>query len=193
MQVSGLRPRPGRRDERGASMVEAAIVTPVVVALLFGIVEFGMLFKDYLGLNAMVRAGTRAVSANPRSALFPTVTVNGMQRASMAVNPANVEELWIYKANVDNDFPQGFNGFSDCTVCVTFRWDYGTGAFVVDKDSWASTDQNACPTGSGGPPDRVGVYMKVKHDPMTGIIRSLSLSESSVTNFEPYPALSGCK
>jgi hypothetical protein len=35
--------------------------------------------------------------------------------------------------------------------------------------------------------------MKIKHDPMTGIIRSLKLSENSVTNFEPYPVLSGCK
>lgn len=192
MQVtspSRLRQRP----ERGASMVEAAIVTPVVVALLFGIVEFGMLFKDYLGLNAMVRAGTRAASANPRSALLPTVTVAGMQRASMAINPANVEELWIYKANTTNDFPLGLSSFADCTVCMTFRWDYGTGTFVVDKDTWASTDQNACAAGSGGPPDRVGVYMKIKHDPMTGIIRSLKLSENSVTNFEPYPVLSGCK
>ena len=174
-------------------MVEAAIVTPVVVAMLFGIIEFGMLFKDYLGLNAMVRAGTRSASANPRSALFATTTMTGMQRASMAVNPSNVEQLWVYKANVDNDFPEGFSNFSDCTVCVTFRWDNGTSTFVVDKDDWASTAQNACPAGSGGPPDRVGVYMRVRHDPMTGIVGSLTLSESSVTNFEPYPALQGCK
>ena len=45
--------------ERGASAVEAAIVTPVVVAMLFGIIEFGMLFKDYLGTQAMLRAGVR--------------------------------------------------------------------------------------------------------------------------------------
>ena len=39
------------RPERGASAVEAAIVTPVVVAMLFGIIEFGMLFKDWLAVT----------------------------------------------------------------------------------------------------------------------------------------------
>jgi hypothetical protein len=49
------RTRGGRVVSRGASLVEFAIVMPLLVVLLFGIVDFGMLFAD---LNSM-RLGTR--------------------------------------------------------------------------------------------------------------------------------------
>ena len=40
-----------RRTERGAVSVEAAITTPLLVALAFGIIEFGLLLKDDLGVT----------------------------------------------------------------------------------------------------------------------------------------------
>jgi hypothetical protein len=78
-------------------MVEAAIVTPVVVAMLFGIIEFGMLFKDYLATQAMLRAGVRVASASPRTASFAQDTADKVQETASALNPAAVEELWVYK------------------------------------------------------------------------------------------------
>ncbi len=44
-------------QERGAVMVEMAIVVPIFVLLLFGMLEFGLAFKDKL---AMTHAVTRA-------------------------------------------------------------------------------------------------------------------------------------
>ena len=34
------------RDERGASLIEAAIILPVVILIVFGIIEFGLALKD---------------------------------------------------------------------------------------------------------------------------------------------------
>ena len=54
------------RNETGQTMVEFTIVLPILVVLLFGIMEFGILFNNYVTLTDAVRAGARkaAVSRN---------------------------------------------------------------------------------------------------------------------------------
>jgi Flp pilus assembly protein TadG len=46
----------------GVSMVEMAIVTPILVLLLFGILEMGLLIKDYLGISQAAREGVRTAA-----------------------------------------------------------------------------------------------------------------------------------
>ncbi len=51
-----------RRDERGAAVVEFALVLPVLVLFVFGIVEFGRAYNARIELTAAVREGARAVA-----------------------------------------------------------------------------------------------------------------------------------
>jgi Flp pilus assembly protein TadG len=55
--IHRLRPR-GRRDE-GASAVEFALVLPILLLLVFGIISYGTLFAQQLALNNGVRQGAR--------------------------------------------------------------------------------------------------------------------------------------
>jgi Flp pilus assembly protein TadG len=174
-------------------MVEAAIVTPVLAAMLFGIIELGMLFKDYLGTQAMIQAGVRVGSASPRTVDFAQAAADRMQRTGTAVSPSDVVELWVYKANSADDFPAGATSFADCTVCVKFGWDAGAQRFVPTHDGWSWSDQNACTASAGGPPDRIGVYAKVRHDAITGVMGPTTISEATAMHLEPFPALSGCR
>ena len=199
--VKGLRgsERPARRrrripGDRGASAVEAAIVTPVVLALIFGIVELGFVFKDYLAVAGAVRAGVRTASANPRNATFAQAAANKVAQTGGAMNFADVQEMWVYKVDATTNKPFGQTDFSACTVCVKFRWDIGTQAFVPTSDTWASTTQNACSLSIGGPLDRIGVYLKLKHDPFTGLVlKTIYISEASILSLEPIPARAGCQ
>jgi hypothetical protein len=53
------------RDARGATLVEAALVTPLFLLLTFSIVEFGAVFYAYLALENGVSLATRyAVTGN---------------------------------------------------------------------------------------------------------------------------------
>jgi Flp pilus assembly protein TadG len=54
----------GRSDEddRGAAMVEFAIVLPLLVMLTFGIIEFGRAFNTTISLRAAAREGARAAA-----------------------------------------------------------------------------------------------------------------------------------
>jgi Flp pilus assembly protein TadG len=49
-----------RRDERGANLVEFVIILPLLVLLVFGIIEFGVNFDRKIGVNSASREGARA-------------------------------------------------------------------------------------------------------------------------------------
>lgn len=57
------RPRFRKADERGAAIVEAAVIFPLLFLIVFGSLEFGLLFKDGLTGSNAVRTGGRAISA----------------------------------------------------------------------------------------------------------------------------------
>jgi hypothetical protein len=48
-----------KRDERGASAVEFAIIASVLFMVLFGIIQFGIAYNRYQGLNGAAREGAR--------------------------------------------------------------------------------------------------------------------------------------
>ncbi len=47
------------RNEKGQAMVELALVLPLLLILIFGIVEFGRVFNAYLIVNNAAREGAR--------------------------------------------------------------------------------------------------------------------------------------
>src|SRR6476469_2249505 len=48
-----------RRSERGAAAVEFALVMPILFLLIFGIIDYVMLFFDSIGLRQGAREGAR--------------------------------------------------------------------------------------------------------------------------------------
>lgn len=55
--------RPGRgSDETGAAAVEFALVLPILILLLFGIIEFSIAYNRVQGLHAAAREGARVAS-----------------------------------------------------------------------------------------------------------------------------------
>ncbi len=53
-------------NEQGQTMTEFALVLPILVVLLFAIIQFGIAFNNYVALTDAARAGARkgAVSRN---------------------------------------------------------------------------------------------------------------------------------
>ena len=51
--------------ERGQSLVEFAIILPVMLLLVLGTIDLGMGFKTYIGLTNAAREGVRWISIHP--------------------------------------------------------------------------------------------------------------------------------
>jgi Flp pilus assembly protein TadG len=54
-----MKSRAAYRSERGQSLTEFALVLPLLAVLLFGIIQFGITFNNYITLTDAVRAGAR--------------------------------------------------------------------------------------------------------------------------------------
>jgi len=49
----------GRRRDRGAAAVEMALVLPLLISMLFGVIDFGRLFNAEIQLSQAAREGAR--------------------------------------------------------------------------------------------------------------------------------------
>lgn len=181
------------RNDRGVAAVEAAIITPVFLLLLIGIIEFGLVFKDQLAITSAVRAGARIASAEPRIATFAADAASQVAREGSAIDMTQVEALWVYKAD-QSGHPVGAGGtFGSCSSsCVQFAWAKASKTFVQTGASWASSEQNACQ----GTQDSVGVYLSFTHPGVTqAIFDSIGLNSYTVMRLEPIPTMEsgGCR
>jgi len=51
-----------QKNEKGASLVEFALVVPVLLALVLGIIEFGWLFNGWITITGSAREGARSAA-----------------------------------------------------------------------------------------------------------------------------------
>ncbi len=63
-----------RRDDRGAAMVEFAIVLPVLLLILMGIIEFGRAYNAQVSIQAAAREGARELALRHSSADVESAT-----------------------------------------------------------------------------------------------------------------------
>lgn len=196
--------------------MEAALVTPILVLLVFGMIEFSFLLRDYSVVTSNTRTGARIAStgadAGPAEECTTDTTVpcspasvprlaqmaaDAIQRSGSAMPPENIDEIAIFEAN-DRGLPGSATSLPDdlcggAAKCVTFRWRPGTGGdlgrFRYAGGTWPSAKISACfPGTSASPLDRVGVAMQATHPTITGIFGSeFVLRQHTTMNFEPLP------
>ena len=73
-------------------MVEFALVLPILCLLLFGVIQFGIVFNNYVDLTDAVRAGARKAAVSRQTA-DPTGTATQAVVSSagdITINPAKV-------------------------------------------------------------------------------------------------------
>ena len=89
----GAMTRRPRSRGRGQSLVEFALVLPLLLVLLFGIIEFGLVFKDVLAINQAAREGARAAAVGST-----TSTISARVTASATtLNTANITTTRSYR------------------------------------------------------------------------------------------------
>lgn len=111
------------RDQRGAAAVEMAIVLPLLILLVFGIIQFSIYFNRLQGLQAAAREGAR-VAALPQSTqsdikakvtsalsgVLPTTQSPVITVSPSSANPCDLQApdarvTVTVKANTDLDIP----------------------------------------------------------------------------------------
>lgn len=197
-----------RSGQRGAGVLEAAIVAPVFFLLIFGIMEMGLLFRNYLTLGSSVTdaARTAAIRGNDADADFQIL--QAFRQSFAAWDLKDFEYIVIFEADGPGaQVPascKGVGGASNdadnCNrydVADLFRpmadgSDVNFGGCPTDLDSldaaWCpiSRDTDLSGTGDDAGVDLIGIYVEAKHKYVTGFFADTgTLSYTQVIRLEP--------
>ena len=177
-----------RGHERGAVAVETALVSMLLVTILYGIVEVSFLLHDALTVSAASRAGARMGSSLARDPSFAAASRDQVASAMGSLDLSRVNKVWVFKANATTGKPDTGN-FTSCSACVRYRG--GPSGLVADgSPGWTATSQNAC----ANQQDQLGVYVEYRYSSRLGFLFSGKvLSESTVMRLEPYRGTGACK
>lgn len=79
-----------RRDQRGAAAVEFALVVPLLLLIVFGIVDFGIAFSNFENVRSGTREAARLGVVNDLSSA-PSCTIDG-STITPPTNPTTVAD-----------------------------------------------------------------------------------------------------
>jgi Flp pilus assembly protein TadG len=99
------------RVSKGQSVVELALLLPVLVILVAGIVDLGRIYYTYITVINVAREGVRFAAAHPPSSCAPDADPTGVDRIKTRareeavmnrINPAQLE-IGVYCDSTDVD------------------------------------------------------------------------------------------
>jgi hypothetical protein len=171
-------------------MVEAAIVMPLLLLLVFGIIEFGFLFKDALTDANASRAGARVGSSSGQDPLADYNVLKAIQAAGALTH---VDLVVVFKADgPDGDVPPqcltggvaGLCNTYDATDLAIDQTTFMSAGYTKD-DNWpASTRQTSISSPNG--PDYLGVFVQAHHTSFViKMFPDKDIKDTTVMRLEP--------
>ncbi len=193
-------------SENGAVVVEAALILPLFVALIFGIIEVGSMFLNFSAVRNASREAARQASA---SASSPTADQEALLAAgkSLSTLVGSLEGIIIFKAESLNDkvpvncltalrtataLPLA-DTTSKCNVYLANQvrspdiTHFGAQA-AKDPAFWdgewpAQLRNDSLSTNTT--PDLLGVYVEVRHAGATGLLPKRTIRSLNIFQLEP--------
>jgi Flp pilus assembly protein TadG len=120
------------REERGQTVAEFALVLPLLMLILLAILQFGVLFRDYLAVTDAVRAGARTAAVSRSAAVPEEACEKAVERSASDLNVADALE-------VECDTPAGWNPGEDVVVTATYPYEISLLGQVVRSGRFSST------------------------------------------------------
>jgi TadE-like protein len=181
-------------QERGASLLEFALVAPVLLLLTFGAFEYGMFFKDYLTVSNTTRAGARVGSAAGSSADADYQILQAVKAAATALpgGSNSIQQISIYRSAAAGGGPtntcQSTSSAADrCNVYTAAAFaqpvsKFGCGPGSIDAVWCPTTREDSQAVG----PDHIGVWVRTTHGFVTKLFGTAkTITDHVVMRIEP--------
>jgi hypothetical protein len=193
-------------SERGATMVEFALVLPLLLLLTFGIIEFALVFNANSNVAHATRAGGRTAGI---SSLDPQLEYKAAEAAANALNVSPSDVLGQPTVCVGKYVAGSSNPCGDYSMTFSLvhpgtpdspMWEVDTGGLPPANDNWPIANRNygCAANGSPGTFDKVAVHVSLRHELLVPGLFSVffgnnvapALSTTSVFQLEPVPTSS---
>jgi Flp pilus assembly protein TadG len=121
------------KNEHGQAMVEFAVILPVLLLILFAILQFGVVFNNYIQVTAAAREGARkaAVSRSLGTSAAETAATTSAKGAAPGLKQNSITVSFPNSPT----FAQG----SDVAVKVTYPYAISIIGLVVASGNLSST------------------------------------------------------
>lgn len=176
-------PPEGQKDtenQRGATLVEMAMVLPLLVLIIMGILEFGVAFKDFLTVSHASKEGSRVAAFagdDPNTDCLVAQEVVGI----LGADP-RIQRIEIYKTDANGN---QLAGYTNTWKLVGDPADCEYGWTTVEQ--WPPVGRNVT-VGGGTPLDIVGVRVILQRSWITGFPPfrgSYTVDEHTINRVEP--------
>jgi Flp pilus assembly protein TadG len=184
-----------RRSDRGATLVEFAIVLPLLLLLAFGTAEMGLAWVSNNRVEGSVSTAARIASSSGSLAEADRSVLQSL-RASLPQEQLNrLDRVVIFKpSNANGTVPSGCikpvgstsqvgvngscNTYAGATVRGTIPSDLGS-----TDDFWNPTTRN---DRLADPPDYIGVWIRTTHGSKTGtFFDDMTITKVSIYRIQP--------
>lgn len=167
--------------DKGATLVEAALVIPLLLMIAIGSAEVGLTFVDWMSVSNATREGARVGSAAGNSADADDLILQVVARASCNINNGRLVQVRVFEsdANGDQVDPARQNVYPVASMsCQPFSVTWGTATV-----NWPSTSRST----DIGDLDYLGVEVRFEHDTVTGLfpIFNTTWNDRTVMRLEP--------
>jgi Flp pilus assembly protein TadG len=184
-----------RSGEDGALLVEAAFILPILLVLVFGLVEFGFGWRDRLMTETAVRSGARTASNLGPDRYADYNALQSVKSGLADIAPGNVDRIVIFKANTSGTVPAtcaaGTAQTGVCNVYTGADLSLAQTAFTgTTSCTGTSPDRFWCPVSranlQGPGPDYLGIWVRAHRVRFTALLPGTTTIESSaVMRLEP--------
>jgi Flp pilus assembly protein TadG len=195
-----FRSRRGHR-ERGATMVEFAVVTPLLLVLAFGTAEMGMAWVANNRVEASNSTAARIASSSGHLAEADLSVLQSLKSSLPQKQLNNLDRVIIFKATTANGSvpaacikavgstdETGLNTATG-TPCNTYAGATVRGTIPTSSlgfpqdDFWAPATRN---DNLSDPPDYIGVWVRTKYTSTTGtFFKDITITKTSVYRIQP--------
>jgi Flp pilus assembly protein TadG len=104
------------KKDQGQTMAEFTLVLPVLAILLFGVIQFGIVFNNYLAVTDAVRAGARQAAV---ARYLPADQREAKVEAKVRASAEHLDQdILTVSVDPSDDWEPG----SDVTVTATYEY-----------------------------------------------------------------------
>lgn len=177
------------KRESGANLVEFAIVMPIILLVVIGILEVGVAFRDLLTVSNAAKEGVRIVAAMGDDPMSDCAVLTKTSSAlASSISLSNLLTIEIFKADSAGNQTIFTNTYTlpvgaDPTVCT----EWSPNPTDIDSLVWSPEDRNV-KIGPGSNLDIAGVRVTYTHSWITGFppfVGSFVVDEATVSRLEP--------
>ncbi len=177
----------GRQEERGATIVEAALITPILILIIVSILELGMAFKDFLTVDFAAKEGARVAALTGDSFGADCAIVQSIVAGYGASDFEDLNSITIWQVNTSGalvtdhenvwSFPN--NPSDDPADCDDW--------LKPEPPNWDPIDRDTS-VGGGADQDIIGITIDTDHDWITGFppwSGTMNISRTAIQRLEP--------